>query len=73
MTTVTDVIESALALSLADRTYVASKLIESLDNEELSPEAIRDYDRRVAGWKSGKARSSGSEEPDAKVQNILHR
>jgi len=37
MTTVTDVIENALALSLTDRSYVASKLIESLEKEELTP------------------------------------
>ncbi len=73
MTTVTDVIENALALSLTDRSYLASKLIESLETEELSSEAIREYDRRVAGWKSGQTRSSGSGELDGKVQDILNR
>jgi hypothetical protein len=54
MTTVTDVIKNALALPLKDRSYIASKLIESLEEEELSPDAIREYDRRVAGWRSGR-------------------
>jgi hypothetical protein len=73
MTTVTDVIQNALALPLKDRSYIASKLIESLEEEELSPDAIREYDRRVAGWRSGQTRSSGSGELDAKVEDILNR
>jgi hypothetical protein len=73
MTTVTDVIENALALSLTDRSYIASKLIESLEADELSPEAIQNYDHRVAGWKSGQARPSSSADLDAKVHEILNR
>lgn len=73
MPTVAEVIENALALSLTDRTYVASKLLESLEKEELSPEAIREYDRRVANWKSGQTRAGDSAELDAKVQDILNR
>ena len=72
MTTVTDVIENALALPLMDRSYLASKLIESLEKEELTPQAIREYDQRVASWKSGQTRSSGSVELDAKMQDILN-
>ena len=72
MSTVTDVIENALALSLADRSYVASKLIESLEREELTPEAIQDYDERVARWKTGESPSSTSADLDAKVQDILN-
>ena len=73
MTTVTDVIENALALSLTDRSYIVSKLIESLETDELSPEAIRDYDQRVAGWKSGQTHSSSSAELYVKVYEILNR
>ena len=73
MTTVTDVIKNALALPLKDRSYIASKLIESLEEEELSPDAIREYDRRVAAWRSGQTRSSGSGELDAQVEEILNR
>ena len=72
MPTVSDVIENALALPLADRSYIASKLIESLEREELSPEAIQEYDQRVARWKSGETRASSSEELDSKVQEILN-
>jgi hypothetical protein len=73
MTTVTDVIENALALSLTDRSYIASKLIESLEREELTPEAIQEYDQRVDRWKVGETRSSNSTELDAKAQDILKR
>ncbi len=71
MTTVTDVIENALALPLVDRSYLATKLIESLEMDDLSPEVIAEYDQRVSNWKAAKETSSSSEELDAKVQAIL--
>jgi len=71
MTTVTDVIENALALPLVDRSYLAKKLIESLEMDDLSPEVIAEYDQRVSNWKAAKETSSSSEELDAKVQAIL--
>jgi hypothetical protein len=71
MPNVSDVIEKALALPLADRSYVASKLIESLEREELSNEALTDYDQRVARWKAGENPSSSREELETKVQGIL--
>ena len=73
MATVTELIESALALSLTDRSYMASKLIESLDQDELSPEGILKYDQRVERWKSEQSPSSGTDELDAKIQSILSR
>ncbi len=73
MNNVTDVIERALALSLTDRSYVASKLIESLEKEELTPEAIEEYDQRMARWKSGETQPSNGAELDAKVQDALNR
>jgi hypothetical protein len=57
---------------LADRSYIASKLIESLEKEELSNEVATAYDQRVAKWKAGESRSSSSQELDAKVQTILN-
>ncbi len=72
MPNVADVIENALALPMVDRSYVASKLIESLESEELTGEAIAEYDQRVASWKAGKNPSSSSQELDTKVQAILH-
>jgi hypothetical protein len=72
MTTIADVIENALALPLVDRSYLATKLIESLEMDDLSPEAVAEYDQRVSNWKAGKEASSSSEELDAKVQAILN-
>ncbi len=72
MPNVADVIERALALPLVDRSYIASKLIESLEKEELSSEAVAEYDQRVAKWKTGESPSSSSQELDAKVQTILN-
>lgn len=74
MNTVADVIESALALPLTDRSYVTSKLIESLERgEELKPEAVAEYDSRVVRWRAGEAQASTSEELAAKVEQILQR
>lgn len=74
MTTVDDVIQSALALPLTDRSYVTSKLIESLNRgEQLSPEEISEYDARVARFEAGESKASSSEELDAKIQQILQR
>ena len=74
MNTVADVIESALALPLTDRSYVTSKLIESLEQgEELKPEAIAEYDSRVERWRAGETQASTSEELAAKVGQILQR
>ncbi len=71
MPNISDVIENALALSIADRSYVASKLIESLENEKLSGDEIAGYDQRVARWKAGTNPSSSSDELDAKARAIL--
>jgi hypothetical protein len=71
MTTVTDVIESALALPLVDRSYLATKLIQSLETDQLCPEVIAEYDQRVSHWKHGQEASSSSEELDQKVHAIL--
>lgn len=72
MTTVDEVIQSALALPLTDRSYVTSKLIESLNqDDELSPEEITEYDARVARFEAGESKASSSEELDAKIEKIL--
>ncbi len=68
MPNVADVIESALALPLVDRSYIASKLIESLEKEELSSEAVAEYDQRVAKWEAGESPSSRSQELDARFR-----
>ena len=73
MTTVTEVIKNALALPLADRSYVTAKLIESLEQEQLTLEQIAEYDGRVERWKSGEPPASGSAELDSKIGEVLAR
>ena len=73
MSTVTEVIENALALPLTDRSYVASKLIESLEQDTLSPEQLAEYDARFERWQSGETKASSREEVDAKIEAILNR
>ena len=74
MTTVDDVIQSALALPLTDRSYVTSKLIESLNQgDQLTPEETAEYDARITRFESGENKASTSEELDAKIQKILQR
>ena len=74
MKTVAEVIEDALALPLTDRSYITSKLIESLEEEnQLSPEALTAYDARVARREAGETKVSTSTELDAKVEAILTR
>jgi len=74
MTTVDDVIQSALALPLTDRSYVTSKLIESLEQEDqLTAGEVTEYDARVARYEAGETKASTSEELDTKIQQILQR
>ena len=74
MKTVDEVIQSALALPLTDRSYVTSKLIDSLNqDDQLAPEEVAEYDARVARFEAGETKASTSEELDAKIQKILQR
>ena len=74
MKTVADVIEGALALPLNDRSYLTSKLIESLEqDEQLTQSEIAEYDARVARFERGDTNASTAEELDAKVEKILDR
>lgn len=74
MATVTEIISGALSLPRSDRSYLASKLIESLDEtEDLTPEFRAELDRRVARWKSGEAQGVSSEELHREIEQILTR
>jgi putative addiction module component (TIGR02574 family) len=71
MFTMTDIITGALELPRSDRSYLAAKLIESLEEEELSPEWREELDKRVARWKSGETQSVSSEDVHRKIGKIL--
>ncbi len=74
MATVTEIISGALSLPRSDRSYLASKLIESLEEtEDLTPEFRAELDRRVARWKSGEAQGVSSEELHREIGKILAR
>ena len=74
MATVTEIISRALSLPRSDRSYLASKLIESLDEtEDLTPEFRAELDQRVARWKSGEAKPVSSEELHRQIEKILAR
>lgn len=63
-------------LPRSDRSYLATKLIESLEAEEghrLSSEEIAEYDARLARWRNGEEKSSSCTELDAKVAAIIAR
>lgn len=74
MTTMPEIMTGALELPRSDRSYLASKLIESLDEtEELTPEFRAELDQRVARWKSGEAKGVSSEELHGEIAQILAR
>lgn len=60
--TTNDLIEAALSLSVNDRSYIADKLIESLDEESLSPEWQHELERRLARYEDGTATTYNSQQ-----------
>jgi len=65
-------VEQALALPLSDRSYVAERLLLSLEDERpLSAEWREEIARRVARRKAGDSRSYSREEVRRDVQTLL--
>jgi putative addiction module component (TIGR02574 family) len=72
MATVTEIMDDVLALSRTDRSYLATKLIESLDAEsELSPEWMEEIERRVKSIDDGTARRIPHNEVMAEARRII--
>lgn len=72
MSTITEVMENALTLPRADRSYIASKLIESLDDEApLSTEWQAEIQRRYARWQTGETRSIPKEEVHHRIEQLI--
>ena len=72
MTTVAQLMSEVLELPRSDRSYLASKLIESLDDEqELSPEWRAEIGRRVERRKSGESEPISQDELHRDIENIL--
>jgi len=74
MPTLPEIMSEALELPRSDRSYLASKLIESLDEaEDLTPEFRAELDQRVTRWKSGEAKAVSSDELHRDIEKILSR
>jgi len=74
MALVTEIMDHALDLPRADRSYLAKKLIESLDVERaLSAEWMDEIEKRVARRKAGETHSITSEQVHLDIENLLAR
>ena len=71
MATLAEIMDDVLQLPRIDRSYLAQKLIESLDREVLSETALQEYDKRVERWNSGQSKASTAEELDTKISDML--
>jgi len=72
MITVTEIINEVLELPRSERSYLASKLIESLDDEkELSAEWREEIGRRVERRKSGESAQISQEELHQDIEKII--
>jgi hypothetical protein len=70
--TSTALVEQALALPHADSSYVAERLISSLEDERpLSPDWRAEIERRVARRERGESRTYNREEVRRNVQALL--
>jgi len=72
MITVAEIMNEVLELPRADRSYLASKLIESLDeDQELAPEWKEEIGKRVARRASGESTQISQEELHQDIERIL--
>jgi putative addiction module component (TIGR02574 family) len=72
MLTTSEVMENALILPRIDRSYIASKLIESLDDEALlSTEWQAEIQRRYESWQTGETQSIPSEEVHRRIEQLI--
>jgi len=72
MITVAQIMNEVLELPRSDRSYLAAKLIESLDEEqELSPEWIAEIGRRVQSRTSGESTQISQDELHRDIEKIL--
>tara|TARA_B110000908_G_scaffold148765_1_gene181522 strand:+ start:2405 stop:2668 length:264 start_codon:yes stop_codon:yes gene_type:complete len=74
MTTVTEIIDNVMELPRTDRSYIARKLIESLDREaSLSNEWMEEIEKRVARRESGESQSVSREVVHVDIEKLLAR
>lgn len=72
MVNIAQIMNEVLELPRSDRSYLASKLIESLDEEqELSPEWKAEVGRRVERRKSGESTQISQDELHRDIEKII--
>ena len=72
MTTAAELINYALELSVVDRSYIANKLIESIEEDrEISSAWMDEIKRRVSLRESGDTQSLSRESVHTQIENIL--
>lgn len=72
MNTAFELMEDVLKLPRQDRSYLATKIIESLEqNDDLSPKWMEELDRRVESWKSGESPAVNSEDLHQEIRDRL--
>lgn len=71
---VTHVLQDALSLPLAERSYIAERLLVSLDDDgDISPAWRKELDARVQRRQNGETRSYSREEVHRDIEAILGR
>lgn len=69
---ITNILQDVLSLPLPERSYIAERLIVSLDDDsELSPAWRAELDARVKRRESGETRSHSREEVHQEIKAIL--
>lgn len=72
MNTAFELMEGVLKLPREDRSYLATKIIESLDqNDDLSPEWMEELDKRVESWRSGESPAISSDDLHQEIRDRL--
>ena len=72
MSKIADIMTGALELPRSDRSYLAAKLIESLEEDhELSPEWMEEIEKRVARRQRGETQSVSREDVHRDIERIL--
>jgi putative addiction module component (TIGR02574 family) len=71
-TDITSMLQSILDLPLPERSYIAERLLVSLDDDgEISPEWRTELDARVGSREAGETRSFSKEEVHQRIQSLL--
>ena len=74
MNTALDYMDDLLSLPRSDRSYLASKLIESLDEgPALSEEEMAEYNGRYERWKSGEELAVSKGQVEQEIAQVLRK